>query len=439
MTGRRQRWRCLALLAATAVASVEPTPGAASAPSPTFTRPIQLNAPDIGGYEPGMVIDRFGTIYVTAHKASHVLVVAPDASGSTPLRTASWLWMSSDATHWTTPSGPMAVAANQFEFGDEGDLALDDADHLYFVDTSLVDTSFTRWKIAGRGRLTLETTRPVLPTAGNADDRPWLGAHGDGHLLYLSNSGVSTPNSPASPCRADGCGTGRFTAYRSTNGSLFDPVGATLKDGGWCGEPAADHRPGRHRFAVACIDFDISATTPYSLWLFLSDDDGLTWQRRLITKDVQLGTPVWPALAIGPDGTIHVLYTDPHKVNFSVTATRLRLFSSGGDAKKWHETSVPTPSDHVSYGALAVGREGRRAVAFYGPSTRSGDIYLWMALSRNGGPFRLSKVSPQPIAEGGGKVWGDFLQVAFDPKNRANVVWTQDDAISPNVFFAREN
>ena len=58
-------------------------------------------------------------------------------------------------------------------------MALDDANHLYYVDTNVADDTFTRWKVNGLGNVTLETTRPLIPAAQFVDDRPWgLGPYG---------------------------------------------------------------------------------------------------------------------------------------------------------------------------------------------------------------------------------------------------------------------
>ena len=60
------------------------------------------------------------------------------------------------------------------------------------------------------------------------DDRPWVTAHGDGHVFYFGNEGDKTFG-------------GRYTVYQSYDGGrTFNSLGTVLPDSGWC-RPAADH------------------------------------------------------------------------------------------------------------------------------------------------------------------------------------------------------
>src|SRR5216117_2483415 len=99
---------------------------------------------------PAVVVDGSGNIYVTAHKENWQLVLAPDINSPTYTRSMSWDWISSNAGQsWQDIQGLTPLSIEQHEFGDEGDMALDDADHLYFVDTNVADDTFTRWKVNG--------------------------------------------------------------------------------------------------------------------------------------------------------------------------------------------------------------------------------------------------------------------------------------------------
>src|SRR5439155_3806974 len=141
-------------------------------------------------YEPAVYADRFGNLYVTAHKDFPIdEVVAPDTRSPTLTRSMSWDWMSSDngKTWQNIPGLPLDL--ENHDFGDEGDFALDNADHLYFVDTNVVDVTFTRWTVSGRGKISLDTHRPILPSLEPVDDRPWVTAHGNGHVFYFGNEG----------------------------------------------------------------------------------------------------------------------------------------------------------------------------------------------------------------------------------------------------------
>src|SRR5438876_12117543 len=151
-----------------------------------FGPPVKVTPTGGFGYEPSFVADRFGNLFATAHKENWQLVLAPDLNSPTYTRSMSWDWISTNrGQSWTDIQGLTPLSIEQHEFGDEGDMTLDDADHLYFVDTNVADDTFTRWKVNGLGSVTLETKRPLIPAAPFVDDRPWVTAHGNGHVFYF--------------------------------------------------------------------------------------------------------------------------------------------------------------------------------------------------------------------------------------------------------------
>ena len=79
--------------------------GAGPAPI-TFGTPVRLPTfQSCGGYEPGIAIDGFGNIFVTAHKQNHCDAVALDPSAPAGVRAASWLWISSDGVNFSDLPG----------------------------------------------------------------------------------------------------------------------------------------------------------------------------------------------------------------------------------------------------------------------------------------------------------------------------------------------
>jgi len=138
----------LALVGAGLIAAE--TPGAAASAGafskPLFSKPLRLTEADFGGYEPSIRVDRHGNVVVTAHKTNDTIVVGKDADGPVPVRGASYLWHSGDGGKTFGPlPGLTAVRENSLWPAAEGDLAVDGADHLYFVDTYAGDNAISRW------------------------------------------------------------------------------------------------------------------------------------------------------------------------------------------------------------------------------------------------------------------------------------------------------
>ena len=250
-----------------------------------FGAPVKVT-PTLGyGYEPAVYVDHYGNVFATAHKENWQLAIAPDLNSPTFTRSMSWAWVSSDSGRsFQDIPGLTALSFEQHDFGDEGDLALDDANHLYFVDTNVADVTFTRWSVTGFGQMSLDLHRPFLPAAQTVDDRPWVTAHGNGHVFYFGNQGDKVTY-PLGQGSGSGFGPGRYTVYQSYDGGqTFDPLGYTLKDSGWC-RPAADHAAGSPYVYVFCTndggsdDFTTDVNKTGTLWAYVSSDDGHTFSR----------------------------------------------------------------------------------------------------------------------------------------------------------------
>src|SRR5438046_2308980 len=82
--------------AATAAALTAPSL-AGSTPRLHFAAPVKLTVDRyFGGYEPGLVVDHYGNVVVTAHKQNHGDGISPDSNDPEKLRSASWVWQSGD-------------------------------------------------------------------------------------------------------------------------------------------------------------------------------------------------------------------------------------------------------------------------------------------------------------------------------------------------------
>ena len=191
------------------------------------------------GYEPSLSIDSMGNMQITAHKdlrwGGEGNPFAPiiggnldswyaceDGAMTTWDYWASWFWVTTDnGTTWDhadqfepTPGnlansaiGSLTGGASEC-LGDEGDIAVDDQDVVYYLDTTLEDNWWHRFTEGGDSYEMGSVCQRMNTMA--ADDRPWVAAQGDGIIHYLGNSGVSPPE-----CTGD---AGRYWYYHSEDG-----------------------------------------------------------------------------------------------------------------------------------------------------------------------------------------------------------------------------
>jgi len=448
--------KVLAGLICSAAAVTLAAQGAGAAPTGAkFGAPVLLTIDKYaGGYEPGLTVDRFNNVVVTAHKQNHTLALSPDSRATVPVRSQSWLWTSKDGKTFTDLPGMTPLQEQNAEFGDEGDLAHDDAGHIYFVDTNVADNSFSRYKATGNGKLALETTRPVGPFGGTVDDRPWVTAHGDGVVMYLGNQGdkLSYPAGSIRGGDGDAYGPGRYTIYMSYDGgATFDPVGITLNDSGWC-RPAADHRAGSKLLVVLCTndgganDDTTNAGEPGytkgTLWSYVSKDNGKTWSRyRAGGYDATDKISTWPSISVGSDGTVYALYNERKKGS----GGKLRLLTSTSGGRTWTERDV-TPSEGLyRYTWLDVAPDGTLGLAYYFRADPSKDWNVYAATAQPGKAFLPTKVSTSTIADHtNSSAFGDFFQVAFGPDNKLNIVWTSQNGdlvlngLNSDIYYAKQ-
>ena len=288
----------------------------------------------------------------------------------------------------------------QLDVGDEGDIALDDAGHFYFVDTKIADDSFARWTVTGPGtrKMTQDIHRPVVPTLMPVDDRPWVTAHGSSTVLYAGNEGdkdTYNVGDTAAGCTGTGIlppapgatnNGGRYTVFMSHDaGNTFDPLGCTLPDSGWC-RPAADHSPGSTYLYMVCTndggaDDEVNTAgdpgfTVGTLWSFVSADDGATWHRYKVdnyNSDLPGGGETndigWPEVVVARDGSLYALFNDP-VTGLDSTGTRIKvssrlhLYHSTNHGQTWAKQDVtPANGGLIRYGWVDVTPTARSELA----------------------------------------------------------------------------
>jgi hypothetical protein len=419
-----------AAAAAATAAALLPALGASA--SGGFNPPVKVTPPGGHGYEPAVYDDHFGNIYVTAHKENWQLALSPDPNSPTFTRSMSWAWASSDGGRsFQDLPGLTMLSLEQHDFGDEGDMAVDDADHLYFVDTNVGDVTFTSWDIHGLGQYVLTQHRPLLPAGEPVDDRPWVTAHGNGHVFYFGNEGDK-----------DTYGPGRYTVYSSYDGGqTFDPVGITLEDSGWC-RPAADHASGSPYVYAFCTNDE------GKLYSYVSADDGKTWRRYdMGTYNSADPYQSWPTGEVAKDGSLWVLYLDAKTDEAgNVVSNSLNLFHSTDHGKTWSRRDITSTKGRYEYGWLSVSRDGKKLAlgVYYRPDNTS-DWKVYGAVFGTGATPKLVLLDPVSVQDKHcDEAPGDLFGSSFNPDGTANVVWTRNTDPTTcglvtvrDIYFAR--
>lgn len=424
-------------------ARLDITTASAAVPAPNilpearkkWDAPVRVTPENGYGYEPTLLVDKYGNAFATAHKENVQLVISPDPNSPDGVRSMSWMWMSFDKGRtWKNTPGLSSLRLEDQQPGDEGDLAQDDAGHIYFVDTYLADITLTRWTTDGLGKVTFDFTRPIAPSP-EVDDRPWITAHGDGHVFYFSNDGSQA---------ADG---GRYRVHASYDGgTTIDPVGVILPASGWC-RPASDHRAGLHVVYAACTD------DAGKLYSYVSNDDGRTFKRYdMGTYNDGDATQSYPTVEVSPDGTVWVLYVDSRDVDSGGTpnTNTLHLYKSTDQGQTWLGQDITPVRGRYQYAWLAVSPDGRNLGlgVYYRPNAD----FPWSVASatwRAGGRIDRKDfvsvdpdhpVSPTERSEPP----GDYMGSYFFPDGKLGVVWTRfvlwtDQAtVLRDIFFARQ-
>ena len=440
----------LAALGAAALAAAAMSPGWASS-APRFGAPIQVTPANGGGYEPGIYADTSGDLFMTAHKENAELALSPDSRSATGTRSMSWTWMSSDGgRHWTNlPLGP--ADAQNHEFGDEGDMAMDDAHNLYFVDTTVTDVTFTSWHV-NQGKATMTYNTPILGAAEVVDDRPWITAHNNGHVFYFGNEGDKDTNPTGNTSAGPGTGAGRYSVYRSTDaGQTWDHVGITLKDSGWCRPAAASHSS--YVYAVCTNDggaddeVHSAGDAGYDkglLYSFVSPNDGKTWYRYTIAKyNAHDSWSSYPTVQVAKDGSVWMSYLDGvtkgcTSGQCTPTSAHLVIAHSTDHGKHWR-TWDATPSGAAAhwqyrYSWVSVAPNGRTlGLAVFGrpydakkPTSGQASWKVYGATFGAGQHPSLQLLDRTPVtAPGFSSPPGDFLMSVFDRYGKLHAAWTR--------------
>lgn len=423
-----------ALLAASSCALVFAQQGQAAPAGPAFNAPVKVTPTAAGGYEPGVVSDKYGNLFATAHKENAELVLSPDGRSGTGTRSMSWAWYSGDhGKSWQNlpgPAlGPVTSDVQNHNFGDEGDMATDDAGGLYFVDTNVTDITFTSWHATGLGKIAFTSHLPSVGFGEPLDDRPWVAAHLDGHVFYFGNEGNKQeyPVGHQGEEYGDGSGPGRYTVYSSYDGGkTWDHLGITLKDSGWCRPAAAPH---------SSYVYAMCGNDKGKLYSYVSKNDGKLWRRYDVPDGYTAkgggGFESYPTLQVLDDGSLVGSYLDPDCVKNDVpTCSHMLLFRSHDHGVHWTRSDV-TPkaqrSWQMEYGWLAATQDGKKlGYSVYARPTPKDAWKVYATTFTPGHQPVLTLLDPVAVTQAGfPEAPGDFLMSTFDRRGKLTVTWTR--------------
>jgi hypothetical protein len=400
-----------------------------------------------GGYEPTSYSDRFGNIYVSAHKTYQGDAFTADPTSPTQGRAASFLWTSTDGVHFTSLAGRTPLAEQNLNFGDEGDMAFDQSDHGYFTDLNVASSTFTRYAIRGLGKAASVYSSPVTPVAFASADRPFIAAHGNGTVVITVRGAGQSALARNTGGNSFGDGSGTLAVAVSHDGGATFPLHPYTIAGANSCRPTADPRPGSRNLYLLCSD------GAKHVFAAVSTDDGRTWNNSTLgefgDRWITAGNAAQPdfiSTAVDHAGVVWALYDQLAfgPTNADITQTtrvaglannglepympvrgRLLLSYSADKGKTWHTSDV-TPAGGGIYeqASLAVAPTGLLGIqSYFRPNTRS-------AWSLRAGTLRpgqiLTMVNPAPslvIAPSSSTSCpGDFTQASFGPGNALDVV-----------------
>ena len=341
------------------------------------------------GYEPSLSIDSGGNLFVTAHKdlrwGGEGNPFAPVIGGN--LDTwyacedgemtswdywASWFWISNDGGEtWghgenfePTPGNLVNSAVGSVSgsgsecLGDEGDIAVDANDVVYYLDTTLEDNWWHKFTDGGNTYISPSVCERMQTMA--ADDRPWVAAQGDGIIHYLGNSGASPPE-----CTAD---VGRYWYYHSESGGApFSQCYAM--PGGW--STISSQNNGPYVF-VAQEDADSDSGTvqvrvspEYGRGTGPGPSDG-TWLEPVTVGPRNGNCPEgYPVVNNNEGGMVVVTWADcpngntgPWEMNVAVS------YDNGTNWSNWNAT--PFDRGIAMYPFVSITEDNIVSISFYG-------------------------------------------------------------------------
>lgn len=368
------------------------------------------------GYEPSLAVDSEGNMFYTAHK---------DLRWETSWDyLASWWFISTDdGETWRTPDDAAWNYEGRYVWaGDEGDIAIDAFDSIYYIDTTLLDNNLHVFSNGGDSYDWSQLQGSTL-----LDDRPWLTAHNDGWLHYLGNNGVSVVH----PISGD---VGRVWYYRSEDGGLTWTTGEVMI-GGWATIDA-------ERFGDYVYVTQVSSDGgDQKIIMHASPDRGYTWSDPVDVGPLE-GNGVgegMPTVFHGENGTVYVIWQDSPMGGDAPATMYLSKSEDFGETFEYWDISMPEGAIYL-YPTINVCQYGeyhnrnRAGISFYGttdvPVTSNSSWYLYAAVVDDPSPgdkIHYEIMDPEPLYVGDDlHALHDFFEVVISPDGSLNIAYQQN-------------
>jgi hypothetical protein len=379
--------------------------------------------------EPSIAVDKKGTVYV---------------AGTCCVGPAAPVWYSNDdGKTFREMETPGHV--REWGIGAEGDLAVDNDGHVFFIDTYIPGLLASRWSDNGE---TWDYTMPAAGTVPGFDDRPWITWGNDTLYLYVNH-------------------VSHTAVYSSTDGGQTWSFNAPLAwRGDFQGQPffpahlAADRKTGT-LWVSGVVDEDGEAV----LGSLVSKDGGQTFSESVVTEPQLKGgfSPIFTGMtAVDESGTGYAAWS-----TFDDDHCDVYYAASTNDGKSWNEpVRVNTGKGCATFPWIKATEDGKLAMVWYetpkvekasegqrvlraltAGSTIYGGLdialapqdelpedapwYLETAFIHDAADKKPSITrgrvqTPTPLLEGplGRELW-DFFQVDIGPDNRIHIAFVE--------------
>jgi hypothetical protein len=291
--------------------------------------------------------------------------------------------------------------------GDEGDIAVDANDNIYFVDTYLIDNHIHVWANQDQYQYSVR----IQKTTG-LDDRPWIAAQGDSVVHYLGNNAVEV-------------GGGRYWYYRSTNGARTFTGGEPVPGNGWAHIDA--ERNGDHVYVIS----ESNVGTEADILMYVSDDQGITWNWNSPIKIAHRDGRgrQYPIVSVAEDGLVWALWNDA--TDGAENGNKVFVARSNDYGRTWVHWNITPFQAFMDYPTINGGPDGSVAVAFYATTTlpvaADSEWYLYGAMqldAANVGNLSLnfSIADPTPCYVGDNlHALHDFFEIVITPDLALNI------------------